>query len=121
MGETATEPEKLSQFILTRLNAGDVEGVVALYEPTAALVLPDGSVANGTEQIRAFYARLLAGRPTFAQGQPRQTLVNGDLALTSTRLATGPVTVELARRQPDGTWLWVMDNPNFAPASPAGE
>lgn len=102
MDERATEPEQLSQFILTRLNAGDVEGVVALYEPTAALVLPDGSVANGTEQIRAFYARLLAGRPTFAPGQPRPTLVNGDLA----------------RRQPDGTWLWVMDNPNFVPAGP---
>jgi ketosteroid isomerase-like protein len=113
MGEPASRPEELSEFILARLNAGDVEGVVALYEPTAVLVLPDGSVATGTAQIRAFYAQLLAGGPTFAPGRPRQTLVNGDLALTSTRLANGPVTVELARRQPDGSWLWVMDNPAF--------
>ncbi len=114
MGEPARRPEELSQFILARLNAGDVAGVVALYEPTAVLVLPDGGLGTGTEQIRAFYARLLASGPTFAPGQPRQTLANGDLALTSTQLATGPVTVELARRQPDGTWLWVMDNPAFA-------
>jgi ketosteroid isomerase-like protein len=114
MGEPANRPAQLSEFILTRLNAGDVDGVVELYEPTAVLVLPDSSVASGTEQIRAFYAQLLASRPTFARGQPRQTLVNGDLALTSTCLAGGQVTVELARRQPDGTWLWVIDNPAFA-------
>jgi hypothetical protein len=34
-----------------------------------------------------------------------------DLALTSTRF-TGGVTAEVARRQPDGTWLWVIDQPN---------
>lgn len=25
----------------------------------------------------------------------------------------GGVTVELARRQPDGTWLWAIDQPNI--------
>lgn len=92
----------------------DVRTSGAAYEPTAVLVLPDGTVATGTEQIRAFYTQLLATKPTFAAGTPRQTLVKGDLALTSTRLATGPITVELAHRQPDGTWLWIMDNPAFA-------
>ena len=33
----------------------------------------------------------------------------GDLALGSTRLADGGVTAEVARCQPDGTWLWVID------------
>jgi hypothetical protein len=42
-----------------------------------------------------------------------RTLVNGDLALTSTRLVGGGVTVEVARRQPDGTWLWVIDRFNI--------
>jgi hypothetical protein len=27
-------------------------------------------------------------------------------------LANGAVTVEVARRQPDRTWLWVIDQPN---------
>ena len=34
-------------------------------------------------------------------------------ALTSTRLPGGGATVEVARRQPDGTWLWVLDQPNI--------
>ena len=33
----------------------------------------------------------------------------GDLALASTRSRNGTVTSEVARRQKDGTWLWVID------------
>ena len=40
------------------------------------------------------------------------TFLPRDLALTSTLLVGGGATVEVARRQPDGTWLWVIDQPN---------
>ncbi|PWV77156.1 hypothetical protein SAMN05421630_105374 [Prauserella marina] len=53
----------------------------------------------------------MAGRPTFAEGQRQPTLRSGDLALTSVRLAGGGATAEVARRQPDGTWLWILDQP----------
>ncbi|WP_368073288.1 hypothetical protein [Streptomyces sp. WMMB 714] len=33
-------------------------------------------------------------------------------------LPDGGATVEVAGRQPDGTWLWVVDQPSF-PAPPA--
>jgi hypothetical protein len=36
-------------------------------------------------------------------------VISGDLALTSTRLPDGTVTAGVARRQADGTWLWVID------------
>jgi hypothetical protein len=36
---------------------------------------------------------------------------SGDLALTSTRLPAGGAAVEVARRQPDGSWRWVIDQP----------
>lgn len=54
----------------------------------------------------------MAGGPTFAPGTQRPTLRCGDLALTSSRLANGVITVEVTRRQPDGTWLWVLDQPD---------
>ena len=116
----ALEPEDLSRFIVERLNAGDVEGLVALYEPDAVLALPDGQVARGSEEIRRAYARLVAGRPTFVPGRQLPTLRDGDLALTSSRLADGSVTVEVARRQADGTWLWVIDQPNPLGQAAAG-
>ncbi len=110
--EQARRPEDLSRFFLERSNVGDVEGLVALYEPEARLALPGGDVAAGTEAIRRAYEQLLADRPTFTAGDQRRALVNGDLALTSTRITAG-ATAEIARRQPDGTWLWMLDQPNI--------
>jgi ketosteroid isomerase-like protein len=116
--ERAAQPEDLSRLVVERLNAGDVEGLVALYEPDAVLALPDGRVATGSGEIRQAYAYLVADRPTFAPGQQQPTLRTGDLALTSVRLVDGGVTVEVARRQPDGTWLWVIDHPSLALNAP---
>ncbi|MEQ4721804.1 nuclear transport factor 2 family protein [Nonomuraea sp. B19D2] len=111
--KSAVQPEDLSRYIVERLNAGDVEGLVALYEPDAVLALPDGQVARGADEIRQAYERLVANRPTFAPGRQQPTLRNGDLALTSVRLPDGGITVEVARRQDDGTWLWVIDQPSL--------
>jgi ketosteroid isomerase-like protein len=107
----ALHPEDLARFFVRRANAGDVEGLVALYEPDAALALPDGKVANGTEAIRRFYAAMLSKQPKLVAGEQRTALPNGDLALTSSRLANGTVTAEIARRQLDGSWLWAVDEP----------
>jgi ketosteroid isomerase-like protein len=59
----AMRPEDLGAFFLERANAGDVEGLVALYEPGAVLAFPPGRLATGHEEIRKVYAELLAGRP----------------------------------------------------------
>ncbi|NNC12863.1 nuclear transport factor 2 family protein [Planctomonas sp. JC2975] len=109
--EHAVRPEDLSGLFVDRANAGDVDGVVELYEPSAVLALPDGRTATGAKQIRRFYSQLLADRPAFTPGPQRPALRNGDLALTSTRTPVG-ATTEVARRQADGTWRWVMDQPN---------
>jgi ketosteroid isomerase-like protein len=87
--ERATLPEDLSRLIVDRLNAGDVDGLVALYEPDAVLALPDGQIATGSHEIRRAYEHLVANRPTFERGAERPTLRSGDLALTSSRLANG--------------------------------
>jgi ketosteroid isomerase-like protein len=107
--EPALDPEDLARFFVSRANAGDVEGFVALYEPDAVLAGPEGQTLVGTEAIRGFYAELLADRPQFEPGEQRPALRRGDLALTSSRLGNGTVTAEVARRQPDGTWLWAVD------------
>jgi ketosteroid isomerase-like protein len=108
--ERALAPEDLDRLFLERANAGDVEGVVALYEPDAVLALAPGRLAVGTEAIRRVYAELLASPPSFT-GVIRPAISNGSIAVTSTTRA-GNATVEVARRQPDGTWLWMIDQPN---------
>lgn len=105
----AVEPEDLDRMFLERANASDVDGVVALYEPNAVLAFPPGQLAAGPEQIRAVYMSLLAIRPTLV-GTIRPAVRNGDLAITST-VRPGNATVEVARRQANGTWLWIIDQP----------
>ena len=53
--ERPAEPEDLGRLFLQRAGAGDVDGVVALYEPGAVLAAPGGALAAGTDAIRAVY------------------------------------------------------------------
>jgi ketosteroid isomerase-like protein len=106
-------PEDLGDLFIERANAGDLEGVVALYEPDAVLAFPPGRLTVGHEQIRAVYADFLADRPLLGSAGQQPAIVNGELALTSTRLPGGGATVEVARRQPDGTWQWSIDQPSI--------
>lgn len=117
-GEQALVPEDLDRLFLERANAGDVDGVVALYEADAVLALAPGQVAVGREAIRRVYARLLDRPPVFT-GVIQPAIRNGDIAVTSATRASD-ATVEVARRQPDGTWLWMIDQPNVMGEAAAG-
>ncbi|MEJ2858913.1 MULTISPECIES: YybH family protein [unclassified Saccharothrix] len=107
----ATEPNDLGRFFIERGNAGDVDGLVALYEPGAVLAFPPGNLANGHAEIRAVFEQFVAAAPVLTAGRQHPALVSGDLALTVSTLTTGEMTVEIARRQADGSWLWVVDQP----------
>lgn len=107
--EPALDPQDLEQLLIFRQRAGDVEGMVALYESGAVVDCGDGHVLRGKEEIREFFVQQVASGRKFAFGEQRPAILCGDLALTSTRLPDGSVTAEVARRQNDGTWLWVID------------
>ena len=109
MHRPAQDPNDLEKFFVERANAGDVEGLVALYEPNAVVAYGDGKVAIGLDQIRELFIKFLAGRSQLDPSLQAAALCSGDLALTSSRLSNGDITAEVARRQPDGSWLWVVD------------
>ena len=108
--ERALQPEDLDRLFLERANAGDVDGIVNLYEPGAVLAFPPGRRVTGRSAIREVYADLLASRPRLT-GEIRPAVRNGDIAITST-VRPGNATVEIARRQPDRSWLWLIDQPS---------
>ena len=109
MHKPAKEPNDLEKFFVARANAGDVEGLVALYEPNATAAYADGKVAIGLQQIREFFVKFLADRPQLDKSVQADALCSGDIALTSSQLSNGDITAEVAKRQPDGSWLWVVD------------
>ena len=109
MHKPAKEPNDLERFFVERANAGDVEGLVALYESNATVACGDSEVLVGLDQIRKFFINFLASRPQLTPSIQAPALCSDNLALTSSRLGNGDITAEIARRQPDGNWLWVVD------------
>ena len=109
MHKPAKEPNDLEKFFVARANAGDVEGLVALYESNAIMAYGHGEVAIGLNQIREFFVKFLTDRPQLDPSIQAEALCSGDFALTSSRLSNGDITAEVARRQSDGSWLWVVD------------
>jgi len=112
--EPAKDPNDLARFFIERGNAGDAAGLAALYAEDAALDMPGARTLRGRAELLAFFERFVASRPVLEPGEQRPALVVGDLALTSTQLKDGSVTAEVARRGPDGTWQWVVDQPQIA-------
>ncbi|KAB1072252.1 Cif family virulence factor [Methylobacterium planeticum] len=115
--KAAHEPEDLARLFNERANAGDAEGLVALYEPDAVVAVGE-VVATGHTEIRTFYTDLLAKRSNFPAVDAPPALRNGSVALTFARLPNGNVSVEAARQQDDGTWLWFIDQLKLRPLTP---
>jgi ketosteroid isomerase-like protein len=108
------QPEDLTRLFVERANAGDVDGLVELYEPDAVLAFPPGSQTTGHPALRKLFVEMLKNMPEFKQEPTLPTIRNGDLAITSTVPSdnTGG-RVQVVRRQPDGSWLRVIDRPEI--------
>ncbi len=108
----AMQPEDVTRLVAERLNAGDAAGVAALYEPQAVLAYPADRPVTGRDAIQAIYQQMADAGVRFAIETPLPTVRFENLALTSTRSTdnTG-VRVQILRRQPDGSWLRIIDRP----------
>jgi uncharacterized protein (TIGR02246 family) len=112
--EKAYRPEDLTRLFVAAANAGDADGIAELYEQNAVMAYPTGSETVGREAIRALWAKILEHAPRFEPEPPLPTLISGDLALTATPPKDGTgARAQVARRQPDGSWLRVLDQPEF--------
>ena len=112
--EKARKPEDLTRLFVERANAGDAAGIAALYEQEAVMSYPPGQETIGRNAIRALWQTVLAKVPHFEQEPPLPTLISGDIALTSSVAKDGAgARAQVARRQPDGSWLRLLDRPEF--------
>ena len=112
--ETAQNPEDLTRLFVERANEGDAAGIAALYEPGAVIAYPPGQMTVGREAIRTLWEQVLAHVPHFEQESPLPTIISGDIALTSTPPKDGAgARAQVVRRQSDGTWLRLLDQPEF--------
>ena len=118
----AHTPEEIDSLFAQALNAGNVDALVALYEPQASLMPSPGTLVAGTAAIREALAAFVAAKPAM-QIAPRLVSQSGDLAVVTAKwqlAMTGQdgkpaqmqgQSVEVVRRQSDGRWLFVIDLP----------
>jgi enoyl-CoA hydratase/carnithine racemase/ketosteroid isomerase-like protein len=116
------DPTELARLFAERASAGDVEGLLALYESDATLVGPDGEPASGEGAMRELLQGLLAATPTITPIGSPEVVMAADVALMSGRFQMSfggdpggagveGSSTEVARRQADGTWLYAIDHP----------
>jgi ketosteroid isomerase-like protein len=118
---TAT-PEQVLESIVTGINSGNLQSLMPLYESEAAFAAQPGSLAHGTpgvsEALNGFIS--MKGKLDL---EVTRVLEVGDLALVIgvwSFAGTGPDgepvrlgarNADVLRRQADGTWRFVIDNP----------
>jgi uncharacterized protein (TIGR02246 family) len=112
-------------------NAGNVDGVVAVYAPDAALLPPNLPPQKGRNAIRSFWAGFLNAYTVRFETGSDVIEGRGDLAynLGYYRFTAVPKAkadpgvadegkfVEVLKKQPDGSWKYVVDmySSNLAP------
>lgn len=100
----------------------DINGVMASYEPQAVIVFePEKPVSNPTE-VREGFSRFFAVSPIF-EYSGHEVFINGNLAMhfapwvmtgkapDGTEITQSGLSVAVLRKQPNGKWLMVFDNP----------
>ena len=119
----AHQPEEIHKEFVEAFNAGDLEALVALYEPEAVFVVDGNRPVIGIEAIREAYRGFLAAHPKISletRGIYRRgddiALLHGRWKLTGTGPDGAEVSregrnTEVVRRQADGSWKFIIDNP----------
>ncbi len=117
----AKTPQEVVTLFQKAMNAGDVDAVLKLYEPTATLVPPGSEPATGHAAIAAGLKPFLAAKAELNLNVVK-TVMCGDIAVlyddwTATmdgpdggRVPLAGKATEVCRKQTDGTWLFVFDD-----------
>lgn len=125
----ATSPARLMELFALRAAMGDLEALMELYEPDAVFEPQPDVVMVGIDEIRAALSEFVLLRPRIEYVKQPEVLTVGEVALVSnmwTMTATaqdgsvvrdGGRSADVVRRQADGSWLVMIDQPRGESAS----
>jgi ketosteroid isomerase-like protein len=118
---TAT-PEQVLESIVTGINSGDLDSLMPLYESEAAFAAEPGNLAHGAPGVSQALSGFIAMNGTLDLEVTRVlevddlALVVGEWSFDGTGPDGEPVRLaarnaDVLRRQSDGSWRFVIDNP----------
>ena len=126
-----TSVESTHRLFMKCVKEGNLDGLVNLYEPDAVFVGREGNVISGSSAIRELYEGLFKITSDFQIQPSIATFYAGDIALDigdwqytgkapdGSKVSDGGRSYVVCRRQSDGTWKIVVDNPYSYGAVPA--
>ena len=115
-------PVQVLEAVVDGINTGNFETLMSLYEPEAAFATQPGSLAPGLGRIRDALGGFVAlnGKLNLEVSRVLEVgdlaLVVGEWSFAGTTPAGEPVKLaaknaDVLRRQADGSWRFVIDNP----------
>jgi uncharacterized protein (TIGR02246 family) len=118
----ANSPEEVHQLFAAAFAEASLDALMALYEPNATLAPAPGTWVSGQAAIREALSGFLQQKPEFKM-KVGKVIQSGDIALLisswvmkvkdekgETVELTGQTT-DVVRKQGDGSWKTVIDNP----------
>ena len=125
----ARTPEEICQLFQRYMAEGDVDALLGIYDPEVVFLNRSAEPKQGREALRQELAPLAAAKTIF-QFHIRQVIQAGDIALMHTEWnVSGPqpmsqYAIEVARKQADGSWCWLIGDPftvgRYTKAEPPG-
>lgn len=113
----------LIQSMTSSFEKGDIDAVMRTYEPDQSIAFQPGEPVSDSALSRQLFEQFRSVSPEFTYSG-HEVIVEGDIAvhvapwqMTGTDPEGKPVTgaglsIAVLRRQPDGSWKMVIDNPH---------
>lgn len=112
----AKSPEEICELFKQYMAAGNVDALLSLYDPEVSFLNRSSEVRKGRNELREELTPLAGAKAVF-DFNIRQVVRAGDIALMHTEWNVSspePMSsyaIEVARRQPDGSWCWLIGDP----------
>ena len=113
---SAKSPEQICQLFQQYMAGGDIEALLSIYDPEAVFLNQSGEVKHGRQGLREELAPLASAKAIF-DFSIKQIIQSGDIALMHTHWTVyspqpmSAYAIEVARREPDGAWCWLIGEP----------
>ncbi|MBS1511875.1 MAG: DUF4440 domain-containing protein [Bacteroidetes bacterium] len=108
--------------MVTAFHNNDIDGVLATYEDDAIVMFEPQKPVTGKANLRAAFIQFTAMKPKFTFSG-HEVYISGDIAThiapwtmighlpDGTMIEQSGLSVAVLRKQADGTWLMIQDNP----------
>ena len=114
---------KRVQILLSSFEQGDIDAVMQSYEAHATVVFEPGKPQHDPAVLREMFAAMSASNPHFSYSG-HQVFMSGDIAVhiapwrmkakapDGSEIEQSGLSIAVLRKQADGSWLMVIDNPH---------